>query len=61
MDVCLLAFLFLEWNRNRLVKIERSRKEKGKLFRIHTHGMKLLLHTEAIIEAKEILKYELVA
>jgi ribosomal protein L30E len=54
-DVCLLAYLFLEWNRSEHLKETRSKKEKAKIEKLRSRGLILLFKKECIEETKSKL------
>lgn len=51
-DICLLAYLFLEWDRSGKLKEEKSKKEKGKLKLYRTRGLITLLRKSCLEESK---------
>ena len=51
-DICLLAYLFLEWDRSEKLKEEKSKKEKGKLKLYRTKGLITLLRKSCLEESK---------
>lgn len=51
-DICLLAYLFLEWDRSQKLKTEKSKKEKGKLKLYRTKGLITLLRKSCLEENK---------
>lgn len=51
-DICLLAYLFLEWDRSQRLKKEKSKKEKGKLKLYRTKGLISLLRKSCFEENK---------
>ncbi len=54
-DVCLMAYAFLEWDRIKRIKLTRSKKEKGKIQVCRTRGLISLLKKDCFIENKETL------
>jgi len=61
-DVCLMAFLFIEWYRLQSMRATRSRKERGQLRIIRTRGLKKRIRKEAVNEALQaVRKLKLVA
>lgn len=55
-DVCLLAFLFLEYYRIKMLKKEKSKKLKGKIKYMRTKGLVVFLKKECIEENKLTIK-----
>ena len=51
-DVCLLSYLFLEWDRLEQLKITRSPKEKAKIKRSRSKGLITLLRKKCLEENK---------
>lgn len=51
-DICLLAYLFLEWDRSQKLKEEKSKKEKGKIKLYRTKGLITLLRKSCLEENK---------
>ena len=51
-DVCLLTYLFLEWNRKEHLKIVYSQKEKAKIKKSRSKGLIILFKKECIEETK---------
>jgi len=55
-DVCLMAFLFLEWFRASRMKIARTRKEIGRWKVARTRGLKILVRQEALSESFRLIR-----
>ncbi len=58
-DVLLLSFLFLEWYRICRMNSETSRKKKGEIIRLRTHGLLVNLCYEINVENAEFLQQSL--
>ncbi len=58
-DVLLLSFLFLEWYRICKMNSATSRKKKGKITRLRTHGLVLNLCHDINVENAEFLQQSL--
>lgn len=55
-DVCLMAFLFLEWYRASRMKIARTRREIGRWKVARTRGLKILVRQEALSESFRLIR-----
>jgi len=55
-DMNLLAYLFLEWDRSEKLKIEKSKIQKGRLKKMRTRGLITLLKKNSIMENIHIYK-----
>lgn len=55
-DVCLMAFVFLEWFRLLRIKEARTRKEVGRLKIMRTRGLKKKLSEEALKESFRLIR-----
>lgn len=56
-DVCLMAYLFLEWNRYEYLKETGSKKEYAKIKKSRSKGLIILFKNECIEETKQKLLY----